>query len=50
MWKLAAARGLDLREIFVDAKDIQSEGLTDAAYKSSTGTTRPGSIGGECCF
>lgn len=27
--------GLDLREIFVDAKDIQSEGLTDAAYKAA---------------
>lgn len=33
--EVGGGTGLDLREIFVDAKDIQSEGLTDAAYKAA---------------
>lgn len=33
--EVGGGAGLDLREIFVDAKDIQSEGLTDAAYKAA---------------
>lgn len=33
--EVGGGTGLDLREIFVDAKDIQSEGMTTAAYKAA---------------
>lgn len=33
--EVGGGTGLDLREIFVDAKDIQSEGLTTEAYKAA---------------
>lgn len=34
-YTLGGGSGLDLREIFVDAKDINSEGLTSAEYKAA---------------
>lgn len=33
--EVGSGSGFDLREIFVDAKDIQSEGMTAAAYKAA---------------
>ena len=33
--EVGGGTGLDLREIFVDAKDIQSEGMTAAAYRAA---------------
>lgn len=33
--EVGGGEGLDLREVFVDAKDIQSEGMTTAAYRAA---------------
>lgn len=34
-YELGGGEGLDLREVFVDAKDINSEGMTTAEYKAA---------------
>lgn len=34
-YELGGGEGYDLREVFVDAKDINSEGMTDAEYKAA---------------